>query len=375
MNKQQLLSAITNVQTPIIGQHAGAGNFYPTGINTLITTLPKRPGLVGTDLGYGCWGVLPEAFEGFRADWGNAAVQLWEQGSLLTVGWHIQNPWTKGDVVDLNIGKMADLWTPGNAAYTQYRAMLNRVRYVFDWFKARNVPLLFRPLHECNGRWHWYENRAQSDYVRLWHDMYEHLNDDHIVWVYSPNRQFDNLKMPSYYYPGDDVVDICAIDHYSKPTDNEWEWIDESWEDLSALGKPMALGEIGCGNGTSGTGSRSSKFDLSTIPGLISRHAPGAKWAMFWNEGWAIAKNNGINALMSATLGAGEWMNDTPPPPPPPPPETIDLSQQIAALGQIVDDLDSLKSKLQSLEHPNQATAIQVEMSRLGAVIDDLEAM
>ena len=58
--RNHLLSYLKSGAGLIIGQHAGGGNWHPTGRAATIAPLPKKPGLVGFDLGYGGWGLRPD---------------------------------------------------------------------------------------------------------------------------------------------------------------------------------------------------------------------------------------------------------------------------------------------------------------------------
>lgn len=376
MDKQRLLNAIISTQKLIIGQHAG-GAQWMSGIDTYINSLSDQPGLIGLDLAYGEWGVYTEGFGGFSEEWGNKAIELWESGSALMVNWHIRNPWTQGDVQDTRVGAFSDLWTSGNDAHSYFRTMLDRARFVLQWFADRDIPLLLRPLHECNGAnddgtpWHWYENRAKDDYIQLWRYVHSVLDPvGNLIWVYSPNRYWDGLHPPSYYYPGDDVVDIAALDHYARVS--QWDWVDDSWADLLSIGKPVALGEFGYGSY-----DRGRSTDLSSFISHVEAHCPGARFVQFWNGSYAISNMQNPTSMLNAGVCAGEWWTDdpAPDPQPEPDPEPIDLSEQIAALWQAVTDLSDQATEMQRLEHPMQATAIRAIAARIAAQIDALESV
>ncbi len=59
MNRKQVLEIIKTSQGIIVGQHAGAGSFWPDGYNTYIGELNrisgKYPGLMGVDFAWGDW--------------------------------------------------------------------------------------------------------------------------------------------------------------------------------------------------------------------------------------------------------------------------------------------------------------------------------
>jgi hypothetical protein len=127
--------------------------------------------------------------------------------------------------------------------------------------EAWGEPVLLRFAHEMNGDWYpWSEavnaNR-QGDYVRAWNhvqDIFEDVGADNVVWVWSPNVEYPGSLPLEGLYPGDDRVDLIAVDGYNFGTSQSW----SSWIDPAALfdptfdtmrrlapGKPFILGEVG----------------------------------------------------------------------------------------------------------------------------------
>ncbi len=53
------------------------------------------------------------------------------------------------------------------------------------------------------------------DYKSVWMDLFNYMtntkNLHNLLWIYSPDQGAPN---PSMYYPGDDYVDIVALDVY-----------------------------------------------------------------------------------------------------------------------------------------------------------------
>ena len=124
-----------------------------------------------------------------------AAIMHHKRGGLVTVSWHMDNPvsdstaWdcTAGNVVlkilhDSLIQKKYLLWLDSGASF------LNQL--VDE--KGRKIPVLFRPLHECNIESFWWSNKSCSkdEYIALWRLTYNYLvnekNMKQLLWVYSP---------------------------------------------------------------------------------------------------------------------------------------------------------------------------------------------
>lgn len=109
-------------------------------------------------------------------------------------------------------------------------------------FQDENIPILFRPFHEADGRWFWWGAKGDAVGRELYKLMFEYyVNQKHLnnlLWVWnSPAKEG---------YPGDEYVDVISRDIYlteKKPTDYKAEY-----EELIANTtdrKVAALGEVG----------------------------------------------------------------------------------------------------------------------------------
>jgi mannan endo-1,4-beta-mannosidase len=107
------------------------------------------------------------------------------------------------------------------------------------------MPVLWRPLHEASGAWFWWGAHGPDAFVELYRTMYDrfvrHHALHHLLWVYSPPEPAGGSDS---FYPGDDVVDVVAVDVYADPTST----MSRPWEALQTLyrgRKLVALGETG----------------------------------------------------------------------------------------------------------------------------------
>jgi mannan endo-1,4-beta-mannosidase len=93
---------------------------------------------------------------------------------------------------------------------------------------------------------------------------------NNLIWVYNPNEFKEGVDPHAKYYPGDQYVDILAIDVYSEGFNRI------NYEQLLELAgdKPIALGEVG------------------PIPSLeILKEQPGWTWFMCWGEPDGFGRN------------------------------------------------------------------------------------
>lgn len=95
------------------------------------------------------------------------------------------------------------------------------------------VPVLWRPLHEANGRWFWWGAKGPDPFKKLWRLMFERFVHEHslnnLLWVFSPGAAIDLAA----WYPGDAYVDMIGQDHY--PLDGNREPAKDIFLELNAL--------------------------------------------------------------------------------------------------------------------------------------------
>lgn len=135
--------------------------------------------------------------------------------------------------------------------------------------QKKNIPVLWRPLHEASGGWFWWGNSGAKSFIALWNLMYHYFTDicglNNLLWVW--NGQSKD------FYPGDDVVDFIGQDIYDTPRNysSQYEKFVEAvnyGDNPETAPKMVALTENG------------------TIPSPELCKADGAMWAWFmtWND-------------------------------------------------------------------------------------------
>lgn len=281
----------------VIGQHVGAGSFYPTGWSTYVTALEtagKRPLWLGADLAYGEW----------PTTWTDKLIDHADRGGIVSFSWHAPNPWTGGPVTDTTVGTKAQLWTPGNAAYNALHSGLDGLAAIFKRFGTREI--IFRPWHEMNGAWHWYEGWSGAEFYNLWSETRSYLTNVHglnLIWLWSPNRGYEEITDPMQYVACN--ADIRGLDHYA----NDLEWLPDGGYTSLVAGNyaPLGLGEFGPGTG--GEEPAKNSFDYSTLIDMILRDCPRLKFFMAWNGNYALVNQRGISALMADPRTV--WLGDS----------------------------------------------------------------
>lgn len=77
-----------------------------------------------------------------------------------------------------------------------------------------DVPVLWRPLHEAEGKWFWWGAKGAEPCKWLWKIVYDRLLSEHhldnLIWVWTSTGNPEALD----WYPGDEYVDIIGADIY-----------------------------------------------------------------------------------------------------------------------------------------------------------------
>lgn len=125
--------------------------------------------------------------------------------------------------------------------------------------KEIQTKVFYRFGYEMNGDWFpWGQKKKQ--FVSAWrhvHKIFRKEKVENVEWVFSPGvvwgeKTFESDILP--YYPGDEYVDIVALDGYNFGDQHDqfhqWESFHEVYAGsivgLMSFNKPMWIAEIGC---------------------------------------------------------------------------------------------------------------------------------
>lgn len=279
--KKNIINYFQNIATNdslIVGQNIG----HADGSMDMIyfNALQQKPALLGVDLGY----------DDVDRDYSyllSIIEQHWNSGGLITISSHMPNPHNRKDVKDLENFDYSSLYTEGTQENKRFKILLSNIANIFQKLKDKNIVALWRPLHEMNGGWFWWGNGKkwprQDEFSKIWEYMYSYFYTtrqlDNLLWVYGPNYQYsDDLKEVTYYYPGNNFVDIVGIDYYGDDLNSLNDH--GSFDKLKSLGKPVGICEIGPKNKIDGS------FDNQTYLGLLGK---GISYFLVWHS-WSSTK-------------------------------------------------------------------------------------
>ncbi|TVR69463.1 MAG: hypothetical protein EA408_12660 [Marinilabiliales bacterium] len=288
----------------ISGQHCGDGDnidlVYEREVERLFDLTGSRPALIGADYGW-----KPDNdFDVIN----RRLIDHWNEGGLVTISWHADNPFSDSDRYNPRINTVAgkgsiDLsmllsTAPENEAGRRYFDELDIVIKNLEYLRDNGVVVIWRPFHEMNGNWFWWGTDSFGDgqtnvdaYVSLWRDMYDIFVNRHgltnLVWVFSPTTVESYTAGADTYYPGGDYVDVVGLSSY-KPVPEL-----KDYAVLSKFGKPFVMSEIGPDRETYG------KFDqMLLVEYLSGKAAYFLQWHSWTGAKVSIVDNLNFDRLM-----------------------------------------------------------------------------
>ena len=165
----------------------------------------------------------------------------------------------------------------------KYKNIVADVDIVSGYFKQlqeKGIAVVWRPLHEASGGWFWWGTASAECYVQLYRLVFKRMVEtnklNNLIWVWNINTDpafgYDYSALNAAWYPGDDYVDIVAVDIYD-PLNNHNSAANYYNKIVSDVGtnKMIALSENGA------------------IPDIDSIAEDKAYWSywMTWSQTWS----------------------------------------------------------------------------------------
>ena len=150
-------------------------------------------------------------------------------GRIITLSWHwnapsdlvdgtyvdrkgkkVDAPWYRGfytDATHFDVEKA--LANPESEDYKLLLRDIDAIAVQLNKFQKAGVPVLWRPLHEAEGKWFWWSAKGPKPYIKLWRLMFDRLTKHdglhNLIWVYTGDLAS---------YPGDAYADVIGVDYY-----------------------------------------------------------------------------------------------------------------------------------------------------------------
>ena len=250
----------------------------------------KTPTIYGTDLGFAAAGDKDSAYA--RHEMVAELIRQFHAGHVIALCWHevpptMDEPVTFRGQIRSHItdAQFEDLLTPGTAINKHWLTQVDAVAEYLKELRDAHIPILWRPFHEINGDWFWWNGRrgdATHGTKQLFRLMYDRLTNFHhlnnLLWVWNPDRPARADRQFVDYFPGSEFVDVFGLDCYGA-------YDQPFYDDLNALsgGKVMAISET---------------YD----PPALAVYKNQPKWAYYMR--WSIDKPQATSFLNPPTAAS-----------------------------------------------------------------------
>ena len=221
----------------------------------------KTPVIWSTDWGHAREGDSDSYLA--RPDIVDEAIRQHKLGSIVTICWHAVPPTAdepvtfrplpgaspdslasvQGQLLDR---QFRDVLTPGTELYKCWCSQVDSIAGYLKKLQEAHVPVLWRPYHEMNGDWFWWGGRqgeysTKALYLQLFDRLVNYHKLNNLIWEWSVDRPNKAEMQFSNFYPGNEYLDILALDVYQNDFNKIY------YDSLLALseGKPIVLGEVG----------------------------------------------------------------------------------------------------------------------------------
>lgn len=199
------------------------------------------------------------------------ALRWNERSGVVSICWHtgvegIGYPESRAEKPDFDL-----LLCPGTPQNDLLLRRWDAAIRALDRLQKADVPVLWRPFHEFDGKWFWWGKGGGEGFIRLWQTMYRCFVREHglhhLIWTLG---YADDVN--SGWYPGNEYCDILGSDTYKGITTHSLSF--QCLRKLNAQ-KPLAFHECGA------------------IPDVESFYLDHAVWAwlMPWHGRW-LTENN-----------------------------------------------------------------------------------
>ncbi|HSI71649.1 MAG TPA: glycosyl hydrolase [Fimbriimonas sp.] len=224
------------------GSKVLSGQYEPKEVGLINEISGKRPVILGFDF----MEYSPSRIErGADTDlMTERMIRYGNMGYVLTASWHWNAPshlldreitnergekvnakWYKGfysNATTFDVEKA--LANPTSPEHKLLIRDIDAIAIELKKVQRAGLPLLWRPLHEAEGKWFWWGAKGPMSFVQLWRLVFNRLTAYHklnnLLWVASSGTKPE-------WYPGDAYVDIVGIDAYPQdwqdPLSGTWE--------------------------------------------------------------------------------------------------------------------------------------------------------
>lgn len=162
-------------------------------------------------------------------DYSNTSVieDWWNNNGIVSAGWHWIVPTSEGST-DYTYKPSETTFKASNATVDGtweneiVKADLEKIAGYLKLLQAKNIPVIWRPLHEAAGNtfeynggtaWFWWGASGAEAYKNLWIYMFNYFESqglNNLIWIWTTQTKDED------FYPGDDYLDVIGRDIYGE---------------------------------------------------------------------------------------------------------------------------------------------------------------
>jgi len=224
-----------------------------------------------------------------------AAIEYWRQGGLVTISAHMYDPTLTNSAFGGLRDKDVDLNTllaPDTESHARWIQELDKIAAGLLELKTNGVVVLWRPFHEMNGDWFWWDGKDPETFKKLWRQEIDYFTKtkglDNLLWVYAPNHRANT----AVYYPGDRYVDLVGLDAYTDFVDTNHIF---GYAEVARLPKPFGFTEFGPHAPDNPPGD----YDYRRFLAGVKANFPRTVFFMSWNAKWSLASNTNVTEMLN----------------------------------------------------------------------------
>ena len=228
-NASENARRLMNYLCDIYGEYVLSGQYCDRGMTGMeMKAIKKATGFYPAVLGMDMMDYSPyRVTRGAKSVTVDEALEYWEkQGGIITLAWHWGvdgqyildghdangNPRWWGNFYTENVTFDLEKALSGEdpVGYQMLLDGIDAISMEMKRLQEKDVPILWRPLHEASGGWFWWGAKGPEACKELWILMYDRMTNYHglnnLIWLW--NGQDGD------WYPGDEYVDIIGEDIY-----------------------------------------------------------------------------------------------------------------------------------------------------------------
>lgn len=285
------------------GQHADIWNADPASttepmdvVDPLVAATGENPSILGLVLNFATGS---GAYDVGVTD--TLARQWWSKGGVVMLSLYDNDPTFSYNRTGAPIGRPIPGWAfhsltvKSSAAYRQWHSQLDTYAAALHTLTDSGNVVLFRPFIEINGDWNWYGAENPADFIAVWRDMHDYLENTksvrNLLWIYDVNQDVGRYVS---YFPGASFVDVVGMDIYnSHPTSDPANG--SMYAQLVATGKPLIVPEIGLGYSAP---ARDTQFNPVIVDSIRSAYPHVVGFVVF-NSSFAVCNQLDASVLMN----------------------------------------------------------------------------